>query len=1128
MKRRTPRTLLTSLIALLMPAAAITALTLAAPAGAADPQPGAVSVPGSFGSEVGCPGDWQPDCDQVQLTRRANDGVWSRTLALPAGSYEYKAALDKSWDVNYGKGGVQGGPNIAITVPAGGKNVTFYYDNATHWVTDDLNTPIVTAAGSFQSELGCPADWSPDCLASWLQDPDGDGTYTFTTTAIPPGNYEVKATVGLSWDVNYGAGGVPGGANIPFEVSAAGESITFSFDSASHLLTVLAGAAASVDLTTPTAYWLSRHYIGWALGAAAADRSYRLYYSRTGGLGVDEAGVTGGNYLPLSYDPNGLPAALRAKFPAQAALGALGIPDSYLGLLPSILTGQVAVAAFDSAGTLVDGAGLQIPGVLDDLYAGAAHRRLGIGWTRSGRPNLALWAPTAQDVSVLVYPDATGATPLARIRLARDHDGVWSVTGPRGWRGDYYLFEISVYVPETGKVEHNLVTDPYSVGLSANSTRSLLVNLSDPALKPAGWTRLAKPALPIPEYQSITELHVRDFSIGDPTVPAADRGTFRAFTDTSSNAVQHLRSLARAGLTTVHLLPSFDFATRSVNEDKSAWQNPPCDLASYPPDSDQQQACTTSVADTDGYNWGYDPMHYTVPEGSYATDPNGAARTREFRAMVAALNRQHLRVVLDVVYNHTADAGQSGTNDLDRIVPGYYHRLNATGNVETSTCCPNTATEHTMMGKLVVDSVVTWAKQYKLDGFRFDLMGHHPKQNILDVRAALNRLTMAKDGVDGRKIYLYGEGWDFGEVAGNALFVNATQVNMAGTGIGTFNDRLRDAVRGGGPFDTNPRIQGFGSGQYTDPNGDPVNGDAAARKATLLHDEDLVKVGLAGNLRDYRFVDAAGQTVTGAGVDYNGQPAGYTADPAEAITYVDAHDGQSLFDTLALKLPQPTSMADRIRMQTLSLATTALSQGVSFWQAGTENLRSKSFDSNSYNSGDWFNVLDWSYATNGFGRGLPPAASNSAMWPYFKPLLADPALQPARADILSALGQSETLLRLRKSTPLFHLGTAALIQQKLSFPNSGPGATPGVITMRIDDTVGADVDRHLSGLVVVFNATPQATTQTVSALAGRHYALDPIQAGGTDRVVRTARFDSATGTFTVPGRTVAVFVARQH
>jgi pullulanase/glycogen debranching enzyme len=220
----------------------------------------------------------------------------------------------------------------------------------------------------------------------------------------------------------------------------------------------------------------------------------------------------------------------------------------------------------------------------------------------------------------------------------------------------------------------------------------------------------------------------------------------------------------------------------------------------------------------------------------------------------------------------------------------------------------------------MIDSVVTWARQYKVDGFRFDLMGHQPKSAMEKVRRALDRLTLAKDGVDGRRIYLYGEGWNFGEVANNARFVQASQLEMAGTGIGTFNDRLRDAVRGGGPFDENPRIQGFASGQYTDPNGDPINGTPAEQRSALLLNQDRIKVGLTGNLRDYRFVDRTGATVTGADVDYNGQPTGYTTDPQEAVTYVEAHDNETMYDALVYKLPTNTLMADRIRMQTLALS----------------------------------------------------------------------------------------------------------------------------------------------------------------------------------------------------------------
>ena len=318
----------------------------------------------------------------------------------------------------------------------------------------------------------------------------------------------------------------------------------------------------------------------------------------------------------------------------------------------------------------------------------------------------------------------------------------------------------------------------------------------------------------------------------------------------------------------------------------------------------------------DGYNWGYDPWHYTTPEGSYATDPDGTTRIVEYREMVEALNETGLRVVMDVVYNHTTASGQDPKSVLDKVVPGYYHRLDADGDIETSTCCQNTATEHRMMEKLMVDSVVTWAKQYKVDGFRFDLMGHHSKANMLAVRAALDALTLAEDGVDGKSIYLYGEGWNFGEVQNNARFVQATQLNMAGTGIGTFNDRLRDAVRGGGPFDTDPRLQGFATGLSFDPNGADQGDDPHAK---LLLEQDQIRVGLTGNLRDYEFEGMDGTIITGADVDYNGSPAGYTDDPQEAITYVDAHDNETLFDALQYKLPADTTMAERVRAQVVGV-----------------------------------------------------------------------------------------------------------------------------------------------------------------------------------------------------------------
>jgi hypothetical protein len=288
-------------------------------------------------------------------------------------------------------------------------------------------------------------------------------------------------------------------------------------------------------------------------------------------------------------------------------------------------------------------------------------------------------------------------------------------------------------------------------------------------------------------------------------------------------------------------------------------------------------------------------------------------------------------------------------------------------------------------------------------------------------------------------------------------------------------------------------------------------------------------VGLTGNLRDFTFLDRLGHTVKGSDVPYGEasgttQPVGYAADPADAITYVEAHDNETLFDALQYKLPRDTPMADRVRMNTIALSTTAFGQSPSFWHAGTDLLRSKSLDHNSYNSGDWFNRIDWAGQESTWGSGLPPAPDNSGRWDVMRPLLADPALEPGPAAMAAASAQAADLLRIRASTPLFHLGDARLIGERVSFPGSGPGQTPGVITMAIEDRSGTDVDPQLDGLVVIFNASDEATRQTVAGLAGRRFALHPVQLAGADAVVRQSAYDAATGAFDVPARTVAVFV----
>jgi hypothetical protein len=206
--------------------------------GSHTPVPTSVTLAGSLQSELGCAGDWDPACGATHFTFDAGDNVWQKTFltSIPAGSWEYKAALNDSWAENYGLHAQQNGSNIPLNL-ATDTNVKFYYDHNTHWITDNVNSEIVVAPGSFQSELGCAGDWDPSCLRSWLEDPDGDGIFSFSTTAIPIGSYEAKAALFESWDINYGMGGVPNGANIPFTVFGPSE-VFFNFDQISHILTI--------------------------------------------------------------------------------------------------------------------------------------------------------------------------------------------------------------------------------------------------------------------------------------------------------------------------------------------------------------------------------------------------------------------------------------------------------------------------------------------------------------------------------------------------------------------------------------------------------------------------------------------------------------------------------------------------------------------------------------------------------------------------------------------------------------------------------------------------------------------------------------------------------------------------
>ena len=856
-------------------------------------------------------------------------------------------------------------------------------------------------------------------------------------------------------------------------------------------------------------YWLDRARLQWP---GAGGVRHALLHSAEGQLQRFGNAIRGADRrLELDAKTTPLPATLARRWHFVGAGPRLRVRERDLASLPALLRGQLWLVAEDAAGRVIDATAVQHPGALDDWYARAASTgQPGVQVARDAS-GFTLWAPTARSVSMCLQASGESAPSVHPLKLD-PATGFWSARVTGDLRGAAYRYLVDVLVPGTGLVR-NRVTDPYSVALDADARHSLVANLGDPALMPEGWDATPSPHPRLAQTDMVIyELHVRDFSVNDPSVPAARRGKYEAFAERDSRGMRHLRALAEAGLTDVHLLPVFDLAT--VPE--SGCVTP--EIEPDGPAGEAAQAAVMAVAARDCFNWGYDPLHFNAPEGSFASDANdGAARIREFRTMVQALHAAGLRVGMDVVYNHTSASGQDPHSVLDRIVPGYYQRLDAKGVVERSTCCANTATEHAMMARLMIDSVRLWAKHYRIDSFRFDLMGHQP-------RAVMEALQADVDAATGRHVNLIGEGWNFGEVANGARFVQASQLSLNGSGIGTFSDRARDAVRGGSAADSGPDMlarQGY------------VNGLVYARNAMaperptedLRKAADLVRVGLAGSLRDYRMQAQDGRVLALADIAYGDQPAGYVSQPAEVVNYIENHDNQTLFDANAYKLPTATTSEDRARVQLLAAAITAFSQGVAYYHAGVDLLRSKSLDRNSYDSGDWFNRIDWSGQDNYFGTGLPPRPDNGGDWDLMRPLLANPAIRPTPADIALARDGFRDLLRIRASSRLFRLPDAAAIHERLRFENTGPTQNPVVLAGHLD---GRGLEgAGFSEVLYLVNVAPTEQVLALPRLRGRAWELHPVHraAGAADTRARTlARVDIAQARFTVPARTSLVYV----
>lgn len=763
----------------------------------------------------------------------------------------------------------------------------------------------------------------------------------------------------------------------------------------------------------------------------------------------------------------------------------------------------------DLRGNELDRTYFQTGSLLDSLYH--YDGCLGVCWEK-GKPVLRVWAPTARSVSVVLEKQL--------LPMRRSKSGVWEKAGDSSWKNKSYLYEVEVFTPATGRLERAQVTDPYSLALGENSKTSFILDPKDPAWMPEGWENHSRPALEARTDAVLYELHVREFSRFDETVPVNLRGTYRAFSVEGSQGDRHLRELAEAGITHIHLLPVSDFATV---EENPRLRRDPSVPGNLPPDSPIPQQELQKTRALDSFNWGYDPFHFFAPEGSYSLEPDSPLRVKEFRELVLSLHKRGLRVVNDMVFNHTFSSGIAPDSVLDKIVPGYYYRLTADGSVQNSSCCSDTASERWMMEKLMRDSLDSWREHFAVDGFRFDLMNLHSVSVMSRIRDYLRK----KDP----SLLLYGEAWPFGSLLDRAPQDAYVQTKAYGNNIGVFNDRLRDAVRGGTTDSKEKSDQGYVTGLFYDFNHEPANRDTpldlGAQRDRLLHYGDVVRVGMAGNLREFSFRDHRGNFITGGRLFFRGAPTGFSAGPEETINYVSAHDGYTFFDALQAKLPFHTAWrnpatattTERLERQILAAGIVALSQGVPFFDSGIETLRSKSGDQNSYDSGDWFNRLDWSYESNGWGLGLPPSHSNPNDWAFWRPRLADDALRVKGEEIRAMKEAFLQLVRLRKSSPLFRLRSAAEIQSRVRFLESdlGPMQPPGLIVMEISDN-GQDLDPKWRRMVVALNVTNDSMAFSHESLRGR--ALENLFGAAIARPSMEAQL-------LLPPRSISVWGERQ-
>ena len=498
-----------------------------------------------------------------------------------------------------------------------------------------------------------------------------------------------------------------------------------------------------------------------------------------------------------------------------------------------------------------------------------------------------VWTPFASEVKLNLYKEGLGGDAYDVVTMTKGEKGVWSAEVSGDCNGIYYTYSV------TNSGVTNEVVDLYARTTGANGKRAMVIDLK--STNPDGWDKVKRPSLVNATDAMVYEMHVRDFTI-DKSSGVKNAGKYLGLTEKGTKnsaglptALDHILDL---GVTHVQLMPVYDYSPNSVDETK---------------------------LDTPQFNWGYDPYNYNVPEGSYSTDPyKGEVRVNEFKQMIQSFHKNDVRVIMDVVYNHTAESANSWMN---LTVPGYYYRMNDDGSFSNGSGCGNeVASERAMVRKYIVDSVVYWATEYKVDGFRFDLMGLIDIETMKAIREALDKVDPT--------IIIYGEGWTGGTslLLGYDAALKKNTIRFEDKQIGAFSDDIRDGLKGSVFTNTDT---GFATGK--------------------IGQEERIKAGVIG-ATNYPGINWAGT--------HTDICSPWAANPIQTVNYTSCHDNLTLWDKIALS-NKDDSEEDRIKMNLLCASVVYTSQGIPFILSGEEILRSKGGDHNSYKSSDEVNSIKW-------------------------------------------------------------------------------------------------------------------------------------------------------------------------